>query len=413
MITLSRGLTKGRAILMLISLFLSSMVTMADVVLSPIINNLYVEFAADPEWILNFAITGGALVSLVVMMIAGKMCDRYDKKIILVSGFACFAVGAICGGLVPSAYYFLAMRMLVYIGWGFVNTANFAIMADYFTDVQERGKVVGWYNCSMGLIGSVLTFASGMLTTIAWQNAFYAYLFAIPVLVMLVLFIPSFPPMKDAGAAEETHVVSGKVATGWWRPLVPLSIKIVLVVMVYTEAQVMISLFVSDAHLGDEMFVGTLTASITFATAVGALTFGYLYKKLKNAVYIPSLFAMGAAFLIMAFFPSQWIAVVCVIVIGFSYPMFYSYFYTRATEVVPPQKSGSASGVAGVMESLGYALSSYALTTVMVVAGLRSSLEVWPFFGVILLAVGAASVAGLLYAKAKAGRESTREISQV
>lgn len=45
---------KGRLIVALAALFLSSMCTMGDLVISPIAANLYEVFAGEPEWLINF-----------------------------------------------------------------------------------------------------------------------------------------------------------------------------------------------------------------------------------------------------------------------------------------------------------------------------------------------------------------------
>ncbi len=60
--TEAKQLSKGRMVLALAALFLSSMCTLGDLVVNPIVANLYEVFANDPEWLINFGITGPALV---------------------------------------------------------------------------------------------------------------------------------------------------------------------------------------------------------------------------------------------------------------------------------------------------------------------------------------------------------------
>lgn len=49
----AKGISKGRLVLLLAALFLSSMCTMGDLVVNPIAANLYVAFADSPEWLIN------------------------------------------------------------------------------------------------------------------------------------------------------------------------------------------------------------------------------------------------------------------------------------------------------------------------------------------------------------------------
>ncbi len=186
--TEAKQLSKGRLFLALAALFLSSMCTLGDLVVNPIVANLYDVFADDPEWLINFAITGPALVGLPFGIIAGVLCDRMDKKWVMVIGFAIFTVSAVFGA-VDNIYLFTTLRCLATgVGWGITNTAALAILADMFPNEDEHGKFVGWYNSAMSIMGALMAAVAGVLAVSAWQDAFFTYLIAVPVLVMLVVF---------------------------------------------------------------------------------------------------------------------------------------------------------------------------------------------------------------------------------
>ena len=56
-----------------------------------------------------------------------------DKKVIMVTGFAAFTVGAVFGAAVEDVRYFVAMRLLATgVGWGITNTAALSILAEMF-----------------------------------------------------------------------------------------------------------------------------------------------------------------------------------------------------------------------------------------------------------------------------------------
>ena len=98
-------LSKSRLFLALLALFLSSMCTLGDLVINPIAAQLYVVFADSPEWLINLGITGPALAGLPFGLIAGVLCDRVDKKWVMVIGFAIFTVSACLGALITNIYY--------------------------------------------------------------------------------------------------------------------------------------------------------------------------------------------------------------------------------------------------------------------------------------------------------------------
>ncbi|MGI6217497.1 MAG: MFS transporter, partial [Coriobacteriales bacterium] len=171
--TKATDMSKGRLVIALIVLFLSSMCTMGDLVINPIVSNLYEVFAGSPEWLINLGITGPALVGLPFGLIAGVLCDRMDKKWIMVIGFAIFTVTACFGAAITNIYYFVTMRLCATgVGWGITNTAAMSILADLFPDDDEHGKYVGWYSTVMSILGAVMAAVAGVLAINGWQNAF-------------------------------------------------------------------------------------------------------------------------------------------------------------------------------------------------------------------------------------------------
>lgn len=398
--TEARELSKGKLVLALAALFLSSMCTLGDLVINPIAANLYEVFADAPLWLINLGITGPALVGLPFGFLAGVLCDRMDKKWVMVAGFAVFVVSACCGALITDIYYFVTLRLFATgVGWGVTNTAALAILADLFTDESEHGKYVGWYNMAMSLLGAAMAAAAGMLAANGtWQSAFQTYLISIPVLAMLVIFLPSFKPKAKTEAAEKANEES--VPSGWWTKLIPLTVQVFFVAISYFVMLYMVALFVTDAGAGDEAFIGMLASAGTIACAIGSFLFGFAYKRLKNAVYLPALFIMGACFLIMAIAPSAGVITACVAIAGFFWPFYFCYFYTRCTELAPASRAGTATSIVAVSDGLAAAGCSYALTGIMDATGM-TSVQAWPVFGVILIAMGVISCVWFVAARKK------------
>lgn len=403
----AKGISKGRLVLLLAALFLSSMCTMGDLVVNPIAANLYVAFADSPEWLINLGITGPALVGLPFGLLAGILCDRIDKKWVMVIGFAIFTVSAVFGAAITDIYYFVAMRLFATgVGWGITNTAALAILADLFTDEDEHGKYVGWYNAAMSVMGAIMATVAGFLALSAWQNAFYTYVIAIPVLVMLVVFLPKFPA-KHKEKDAEGNSKKADAPKGWWTRLIPLTVQVFFVAICYFVLLYMISLYVTDAGVGDEAFTGMLSSVGTIATAVSSLAFGLMYKKFKNAVYLPALFVMAACFLAMAFFPNPVVTVASVAIAGLVWPFYFCFFYTRCTELVPASKAGTATSIVAVSDGLAAAGCSYLLTGMMGATG-GTSVSVWPAFGIILLVVGVVSCIWFVATRKKNDAESDK-----
>lgn len=379
-------LSKSRLFLALLALFLSSMCTLGDLVINPIAAQLYVVFADSPEWLINLGITGPALAGLPFGLIAGVLCDRVDKKWVMVIGFAIFTVSACLGALITNIYYFVVMRLCATgVGWGITNTAAMSILADLFTDEDEHGKYVGFYNSVMSIMGAIMAAVAGFLAVSAWQNAFMTYYIAIPILIMLIIFLPSFKPEHKNAEAQATAAET--VPKGWWKRPVILAVQVFFVAISYFVMLYMIALYVTDAGVGNEAFIGVLASAATIATAVGSFIFGPVYKRMKTAVYLPALFVIALCFILMGFFPSTGVTIVCVVLAGFMWPFYFCYFYVRVTEIAPASKAGTATSIVAFSDGLAATGSSYLLTGLIGVTG-TTAVAVWPTFGVILIVVG-------------------------
>ena len=418
--TSSADIAKWRLRLALAALFLSSMCTMGDLVISPIAADVYRSFADAPLWLVNLGVTGPALVGLPFGLLAGYLCDRVDKKIIMVAGFALFTVSSTFGIAFDSVIYFVGMRLLATgVGWGLTNTAALSILSDLFTDETEHGVYVGRYNAAMSVIGSLLAFAAGHLALGGWTCAYQTYVVSIPVLVMLVVFLPSFPPTSHLAArVEEVHGAStssaaaiarglfvsdegSAVPRGWWRRLVPLTVQVFFVATLYFVMLYLIALYVEDAGIGDEALAGTLTSVMTIATALGSLVFGRIYARMRSFVCLPAIVVIGAMFLVLAIFPSMPTASAAFAIAGFMWPFFFCFFYTRCTEIVPREKQSTATSIVAAANGLAAASCSHVLTGAMMLTG-KTCLSVYPVFGAGLWVIAALTAVYLVMQRKRA-----------
>lgn len=398
--TAATDLPKWRLRLALAALFLSSMCTMGDFVITPIVSNIYEAFGEESEFLVSLGITGPAIVGLPFGLAAGFLCDRIDKKIVMVVGFVIFTVSSVFGLAVENLYYFVIMRQLATgVGWGITNTAALSILADLFVHKGEHGKYVGWYNAVMSVIGAMLAIVAGQLAVSGWQNAYQTYFVAIPVLVMLIVFLPSFPPITtptrsavSTGAQQDVSSTDQTEAAdrAWWHKLIPLSVQVLVVACCYYALLYMLSIYVADSGAGDEAFTGMLSSVMTIASAVGSFLFGAAYERFRTGVYLPALFVMGCAFFVLAFAPSAPIIVTTLAIAGFAWPFFFCYFYSHCTAISPAHKAGAATAIVASANGAAVTASSYLLMGLMSATG-GTSLNVYPYFGVALLVVAAIS----------------------
>lgn len=233
----------------------------------------------------------------------------------------------------------------------------------------------------------MLSLVAGYLAVSAWQNAFRAYWINIPILVLLILFLPSLPPKKGEDRAEARVKDTGASSKGWFVKLLPILVQVLLVATSYYVINYMISVYVTDTGIGNEAFSGTLSSAGTICSFLANLAFGFIYGKLKKATAIPSFLVIGIGFMLMAFLPSKGVAIATCAVMGGFWGIFYSYFFTECSVVVPEEKQGTAIGITSAVNGIAMFLCTYAATGLKSVMGAKSLASVFPVFGAVVLAV--------------------------
>ena len=155
----------------------------------------------------------------------------------------------------------------------------------------------------------------------------------------------------------------------------------------------LISLYVTDADIGDESFTGMLTSVMTVSTALGSLVFGSAYRRLGNAVCLPALFAISSSFFALSYWPNAAMAPIAVAVAGLAWPFCFCYFYTHCTELVPAAKQSTATSLVASANGLAVTGCSYLLTGAIEMTG-GSCLTVYPLFGAVMAGIATLSTVG-------------------
>lgn len=411
-----RSMPKWRVSLMLAAIFLSTFTSMTDQVITPIINIIYEVYSGAPLAAVDFTITGAVLVSLPFILLAGWLCDHFNKKIVIVVSFAIFSVSTIFGAYVIDITYYCIMRSLTMIGWGMTNVSALAILAQVFTQEDEHGKIVGWYNAAMSVIGALLALLGGALAVNfagdEFRGVYNAYWLTLPILAMLIAFVPSMKSAAADGASGDKAAIADKASDAssgaWWTPLIPLVLIILVVTLCQTEQLVMVSVYVADAGVGDAGFVGIAASIMVVASTVGSLLFGPVYSKMNRNIAVPAIIIVAVGFLAMGLFPSVASVIIGAILIGFGWSLFFCFFYSRCVELVSANNAGKATSIANFAYSIACAASAYFLTWLTQTFGINA-VSCWWIFGVILVVAAIATAVFFAFTR---GKGATAQSSQ-
>lgn len=380
-------MSKTKRTLCLVALMLTNLAVMNDLVVIPVISNLYGEFA-EHMGLVNYIVSGPALIIVFTSLLASFLCKKMDKKTVLIIGGVFFTVGSILGVLVVDPYYMAFMRTLVGIGAGICQVVAVSMIADVYEDENERAKATGYYNATMSFVGIAYSYLAGVLANSgAWKNAFMCYWAAIPMLIFLFLFVPSVKPDKDV--QEEKGKQKESLGFRFWALEISWFIANLLfgaTVLYY------VAVYVSENLLGDVAFTGMATSVKQIVGFILCLFFGSIYKVLKRHTITVSYFIAAVTLVIMVVSPSKFCAVVIATICGCCYKIVFSYMYAHGFTLVPASRIDDSVGITTAVYGIGTFFSTYFATWLMGVMHTDRATETWMVAAVAFAVLGVVEI---------------------
>jgi predicted MFS family arabinose efflux permease len=348
---------KLRNALIMLTLGLTSMATMNDMVIIPIVDNLFADFADVNVGVLNYILSGPALVSALFSLLSGKLMDHISKKTLMATGFAVFAAAAILGDAVHNAYYMVAMRTLVGAGFGVTLVVAMSIIAETFVSEKSRSAMMGLFTSSAGVVGSLLGFASGIVATSGWRMVYRIYLASLPVLIMIFLFLPQDKTLSDK--TEESLPDNERMP---WGRVLFMSAALIVFNIVYCIVYYQISIIITEKGFGDTKLIGALAGLGTLGSILGSAILGLVYPRIKRFTALIGYGGVTICFWLLYTASGAPLAIVACTLLGASYALGVAYYMMYCTTFVPPGKIPLSISVATTAMAIGQFLSTYCAT---------------------------------------------------
>lgn len=367
-------LSRGKMILFLAALFLTNVAVMSDMVIIPAIGNIYAVFG-DSINLVNYIVSGPSLMFVFSSLLCGKLMQYFSKKTLLIFSYGLFTVASIMGVFIESALYMAVMRTLVGMSMGIVNVAAVSMIPEVFDDEKKRSSLMGIYNSAMAGVGAILGLVAGYFAAVSWQMVFKVYWISVPILLMIILFIPMTAPEGINKNEDKTSVKKESLLS---ISFVALSLGMAIISMVYMVVYFQISVYVAENGIGNESVAGILSSLGTIGSAVACFVFGLTYTKLKRATIIPSYFMIGLCFALLYFQPSYIIGIIACTLMGAAYGNAFSYYLMRTTVIVPPSQVSKALGVMTAANGIGMFASTYFATMLQQVFSAPSLTSIMP-----------------------------------
>ena len=362
----------------LCAIFLVNFAYMADFVIVPAGDAIYTHFAGAPTGVLNFILTGSQGIAAISALLSGLMMRYFSKRNLMVVLFAIFTASASCSALIDSAYFMAAMRAITGFAFGAIVPIALALINEIYHDNEKKCTfLVGFFNAFMAILGSVISIVAGWLCAIQWDYVFFEYLAGIPMLIMLIIFLPKTPAEKD----NETLIESkdNKVPFPYAR-FAALCGGTLFFCISYCFMNYQNSIYLAQTGLGNSSVSGVLTSVMTIGSMVGGFAMAVLYQKIRRGTPGVCFLALTLGYLGCCFpINVAWIGV-CYFLLGFGYGTVQPYYYYYATIVLPPAKASTGLAFIGAMIGLGYFISSYVTTFVQNVFAYEQLVDMCPLY---------------------------------
>jgi predicted MFS family arabinose efflux permease len=341
----------------MLTLGLTAMATMNDMVIIPIVDDLFHDFADVNIGVLNYILSGPAIVCALFSLLSGKLMEYISKKTLMAAGFGVFAIGAVLGDAVHNAYYMLVMRTLVGAGMGITLVVAMAIIAEIFVSEKSRSTMMGLFTSSVGVVGALLSFASGIVAASGWRLVYRIYLVSLPVLIMIFLFLP-----RDEAASGKTEESSPDNERMPWGRILFMSAAFVVFNIVYCIVYYQISMIITEKCFGDTKLIGALAALGTLGSILGSGILGLVYPRIKRFTVLIGYAGVTICFWLLYTASGASLAIVACTLLGASYALGAAYYMMYCTTFVPPGKIPLSISITTTAMAVGQFLSTYCAT---------------------------------------------------
>lgn len=267
---------------------------------------------------------------IMVTLLANPLFVRFlSERAIVVLGLSLMAFGGSVPFLFPQYFMVMVSRILLGLGIGLINARAINIVGLLYKG-KEQIQMMG-LRSSFEVLGSAgLTILVGWLSSFGWQAAFLAYLFALVILVLFVVFVPKQETMKHDAQTEKP-----KMTKELLKMALSLAFFAFFVINVNTFITMRIPQIITASGMGTALQASWILSSMQVMGILAGTVFGFLVGRLKDWLLPIGYLVFAGSVLIVAFSTNLWILGFGAMISGFFYSVILAIVFSRTTERTP------------------------------------------------------------------------------
>lgn len=140
----------------------------------------------------SWAVTGYAVAFGGLLLLGGRVADRFGRKRVLMVALSGFALASLIGGLAADPAWLIAARALQGVCAAALAPAALSLVAVTFTEPQERARAFAFFAATQGSGGAIgLLLGGGLTEALGWRWALFINVPIALVALALGFFRPS------------------------------------------------------------------------------------------------------------------------------------------------------------------------------------------------------------------------------
>lgn len=384
-----------RKLFMRLALLLLSIFTVSGGAIAATIPMMMRSFPNINPTLIELLMTVPSLGIIIFTPLSNFFADRFGVKNTILTGLVIILISGITPALTTNFTLIFASRIGIGIGTGLLASFAQSLIIQLF-DGADQQRMMGLSGVFQGLGMFVITYFAGVLMNFSWQTAYWVYIIALPIALLVAFFIPKGVGQVDSttttsSAANAKHV-DGKV----W----VLAGFAFLFNVTFAFITIKFATLVVSRHYGTVMDASTLLGMMSFAMAAGGFLFMAIQKHWQAYSMAIALGFATLAFLILTVSQSLILSGIGVIFVGMAVSVFMASMVTSVGYLTSTQQVPFSTSVAITCANVGTLVSPYLAQLIGQVSGNSTpgfTFLIGGFIFAILFIL--ATLAGLNYAK--------------
>lgn len=250
-------------------LSLSLLTVMSGAAVAPALARIAAAFPTVTPTSIKLILTLPAVFIIIFSLLAGRLSACMSKRQLLIIGLIVYLIGGLAGGFATRFELLLVARAVLGVGVGLIMPLATGLIADFYQG-EERARLMGYSAAASQLGGIIATLSSGLLAAYSWRYSFGVYGASLPVLVLVLLFLPN-PQTAERSAGG--HAKLPKAVYGW-------AASAFLLMLAFYAIPINLAIFLENSSLGGASSSGLAIAVVT----AGGFLAGLSFAKLKQAL---------------------------------------------------------------------------------------------------------------------------------